>query len=216
MIKQLTPLPEFLVSRYKKWKSTSYLDNQNHFKKLASFGQSPQTMVISCCDSRIHATSIFGADAGEFFIHRNIANLIPPYSPDGENHGTSAAIEYATKELKVKHLIILGHTDCGGIKSGHNLHSNTSKPNYEFINKWLNILLPAYNKIDKNVSKKKQIKKLEEESIKISINNLFGFPYIKKTVEEKKLSIHGLIHDIGNGELKFLNPLTEDFEILKN
>ena len=81
-------------------------------------------MVISCCDSRIHATSIFGADEGEFFIHRNIANLVPVYSPDGENHGTSAAIEYAIKELKVQHLIILGHKDCGGIKNGHYIHSN--------------------------------------------------------------------------------------------
>ena len=97
MSKQLYPLPEFLVSRYKKWKKSSYLDNQNHFKKLASFGQRPSTMVISCCDSRVHATSIFGADAGEFFIHRNIANLVPPYSTDVENYGTSAAIEYATK-----------------------------------------------------------------------------------------------------------------------
>jgi carbonic anhydrase len=212
MIKKLKPLPEFLVIRYKKWKTNTYLDSENHFKKLASFGQNPSTMVISCCDSRIHATSIFGVDAGEFFIHRNIANLIPPYSPDGENHGTSAAIEYATDVLNVKHIIILGHRDCGGIKNGHNLHSNGSTPNYEFINKWLSILLPAFNNITKNVSEKKQIEKLEEESIKISINNLFSFPFIQKLVKEKKISIHGLIHDIGSGELSFLNPLTEKFE----
>ena len=212
MIKQLEPLPEFLVSRYKKWKSGSYLDNADHLKKLASFGQNPSSMVISCCDSRVHATSIFGADAGEFFIHRNIANLVPPYSPDGENHGTSAAIEYATKKLKIQHLIILGHKDCGGVKSGHSLHSSNLNPEYEFINKWLSILLPAFNNIAKDISEKKQIEQLEEESIKISINNLYSFPYIKKAVEDKNLSIHGLIHDIGSGRLKFLNPRTEEFE----
>ncbi len=212
MINQLSPLPEFLVQRYKKWKSSSYIDNQKQFKILASFGQSPSSMVISCCDSRIHATSIFGADAGEFFIHRNIANLVPPYYPDGENHGTSAAIEYAIKELKVQHLIILGHKDCGGIKSGHKLHSNGGNEKYEFINKWLNILLPAYNKITKDIPENKQIEQLEEESIKISINNLFTFSYIKKAVENKKLSIHGLIYDIGLGKLKCLNPITEKFE----
>ena len=214
MINKLSPLPKFLLDRYKKWKSSVYLENEAQLRKLASSGQSPSTMVISCCDSRIHATSIFGADEGEFFIHRNIANLVPPYSPDGENHGTSAAIEYAIKELKVHHLIILGHRDCGGIKSGHHMHSNSEDSKYEFINKWLSILLPAFNNIEKTVSNAKQIEELEEESIKNSVINLFSFPYIKKAVEDKNLSIHGLIHNIGSGGLKFLNPFTEDFENL--
>ncbi len=214
MSKQIAPLPEFLVTRYKKWKSTSYSKNANHFKKLASFGQNPSSMIISCCDSRVHVTSIFGAEEGEFFIHRNIANLVPPYSPDGENHGTSAAIEYAIKELKIQHLIVLGHKDCGGIKNGYKLHSLDQKPDYEFINNWLGILLPAFENISKDVAEVKQIEQLEEESIKVSINNLFSFPDIKKAVDGNNLSIHGLIHDIGSGELKFLNPLTEEFENL--
>ena len=214
MIKKLSPLPKFLVNRYKGWKATTYVENISWYKKIALEGQSPKAMVISCCDSRVHVTSIFGADEGEFFIHRNIANLIPPFSPDGDHHGTSAAIEYATKELKVPHIIVLGHTGCGGIKSGHNLHSNIIKQEYVFINKWLNILLPAFNNISKNISEKEQIKLLEEESIKISINNLFDFPNIKETVEKNNISIHGLIHDIGSGTLKSLNPKTEQFEII--
>tara|TARA_B100001059_G_scaffold111964_1_gene112189 strand:+ start:503 stop:1147 length:645 start_codon:yes stop_codon:yes gene_type:complete len=212
MNSNLSTLPNFLVNRYKKWKSGTYLENEAQLRKLASSGQRPSTMVISCCDSRVHATSIFGADEGEFFIHRNIANLVPPYSPDGENHGTSAAIEYAIKELKVHHLIILGHKDCGGIKNGYHMHSSLKNPNYEFINKWLNILLPAFNKIQKSESEQKQINQLEQESIKESINNLFNFPFIKKAIEDNNLSIHGLIHDIGSGSLMFLNPVTEDFE----
>ena len=106
MTNKISLPPKFLIDRYKNWKSSEYLKYKVKFRKLASSGQSPSTMVISCCDSRIHATSIFEADEGEFFIHRNIANLVPPYSPDGANHGTSAAIEYAIKELKVKHLIL--------------------------------------------------------------------------------------------------------------
>ena len=157
MTNTISPLPKFLIDRYKNWKSSEYSKNKVQLRKLASSGQSPSTMVISCCDSRIHATSIFGAEEGEFFIHRNIANLVPLYSPDGENHGTSAAIEYAIKELKVKHLIILGHKDCGGIKYGHNMNSSSENTNYEFINKWLSILQPAYNKIQKDVSEQKQI-----------------------------------------------------------
>ena len=212
MINKISPPPKFLIDRYKKWKSNEYLQNEVKLRNLASYGQSPSTMVISCCDSRIHVTSIFGADEGEFFIHRNIANLVPPYSPDGENHGTSAAIEYAIKELKVQHIIILGHKDCGGIKYGHSMHSSSINTNYEFINKWVSILLPAYKKIQKNVSIQEQINQFEQESIRASINNLFSFPFIKKAIDENNISIHGLIHDIGSGNLKFLNPVTENFE----
>ena len=212
MTKKISPPPKFLIDRYKKWKSSEYLKNEVQLRKLAFTGQNPSTMVISCCDSRIHATSIFGADEGEFFIHRNIANLVPPYSPDGENHGTSAAIEYAIKELRVQHIIILGHRDCGGIIYGHHMHSSLANNNYEFINQWVSILLPAYNIIQKDVSKQEQINQFEQESIKISINNLFSFPFIKKAIAENNLLIHGLIHDIGSGNLKFLNPVTENFE----
>ena len=212
MINKLSPPPKFLIERYKNWKSSKYLKNEAKLRKLASSGQNPSTIVISCCDSRIHATSIFGAEEGEFFVHRNIANIVPPYSLDGINYGTSAAIEYAIKELKVNHLIILGHNDCGGIKYGHKVHSDSANSNYEFINKWLSILLPAYKKIQKNISEQEQINQFEQESIKISINNLFSFPFIKKAVDENNLSIHGFIHDIGSGNLKFLNPVTDDFE----
>ena len=208
----ISPIPKYLIERYHNWKAIEYEKNKKWFYHLAAEGQHPTTMVISCCDSRVHITSIFGADEGEFFIHRNIANLVPIYSPDGENHGTSAAIEYAIKELKVKHLIILGHKDCGGIKNGHYIHSNSANPKYEFINKWLSILLPAYNKIQKDISEQKQIHQLEQESIKVSINNLFSFPFVKKEIDENNLSIHGLIHDIGSGNLEFLNPVTENFE----
>ena len=213
MNNKISPPPKFLIDRYKKWKSSEYIKNEGKLRNLASFGQSPSTMVISCCDSRIHATSIFGADEGEFFIHRNIANIVPPFSPDGEYHGTSAAIEYATMVIKVSHLIILGHRDCGGIKSFYNSRNNKNS-DYFFINKWLNILSPILSKISNDISPSNQIELLEEENIKNSINNLFSFPNIKNAVENNNLSIHGLIHDIGTGKLKYLNPSTEKFELL--
>ena len=107
------PLPSYLITRYHGWKATSYSDNEPWYRNLADNGQNPRAMVISCCDSRVHVTSIFGAEQGEFFIHRNIANLVPPYSPDGEHHGTSAAIEYAVGALKVAHIIVVGHSKGG-------------------------------------------------------------------------------------------------------
>ena len=109
------PLPSLLVQRYHGWKATTYTENKSWYKRLADEGQRPKTMIISCCDSRVHVTSLFGADQGEFFIHRNIANLVPPYEPDGNQHGTSAAVEYAVTALKVAHLIVMGHSSCGGV-----------------------------------------------------------------------------------------------------
>ena len=212
MMNNLSPLPKFLVNRYNEWKSTTYLENSNKFKRLAELGQSPSSMVISCCDSRVHVTSIFGAEEGDFFIHRNIANLVPPFSPDGEHHGTSAAIEYAINELKIRHLIILGHTECGGISTSYKLHSKKESKNYLFINKWLDILRPAYKKISKNISKEDQLAQLSEESIKNSLQNLFKFPNINQLVKKNELFVHGLIHNISSGGLKYLNPETGKFE----
>ncbi len=211
MINKLSPLPNFLINRYKNWRSISYLNNSDKFKKLSTFGQNPSSLVISCCDSRVHATSIFQAEEGDFFIHRNIANLVPPFSLNGEHSGTLAAIEFAVIELKVSHIIIMGHTQCGGIKNGYYLHTNKNK-SYLFINKWLSILLPSFKKISKSLSHESQIEELEKESIKTSLENLFTFPFIIKRVEDKNLKIHGLLYDLATGGLKHLNPLTGKFE----
>ena len=117
-------LPTYLIDRYRGWRATGYEENKSWYSKIANQGQNPRSMVISCCDSRIHVTSIFGSDNGEFFIHRNIANLVPPYNADGDHHGTSAAVEYAVKSLKVSNIIILGHSFCGGVSSGYDLFKN--------------------------------------------------------------------------------------------
>ena len=212
MIKKISPLPEFLIERYNNWRSTLYSNNIKKFNKLAIQGQNPYSMVISCCDSRVHVTSIFGSDEGEIFIHRNIANLVPPYSPNEIYDSTAAAIEYATKELKIRHLIILGHTGCGGIKTSYLIHKKKLNRNYTFIDKWLSIIQPAHNSIAKSFSEEDQIEQLGEESVKNSLNNLFSFPDIKLLVENNNLSIHGLIHDIGSGRLKYLDPITQTFQ----
>ena len=117
MMNNKTHFPKFLTNRYKFWKSTIYLQNEKNIKKLAKLGQKPKAMIISCCDSRVNLASIFRAKEGDFFIHRNIANIIPPYGSTKTDHSTFAAIEYAIKELKVPNFIVMGHTKCGGIKA---------------------------------------------------------------------------------------------------
>ena len=210
----LKPLPEYLVQRYYGWKATTFANNKSWYHKLAEDGQNPRAMIISCCDSRVHVTSIFGSDAGEFFIHRNIANLVPPFKEDQDYHGTSAAIEYAVKTLKIPHIIVLGHSTCGGVQSSFdyfsgnnsNLHKDSS-----FVASWLEILRPSYEKISSDLSESEKIKLLEKSTVLTSIENLTTFPFIKEAIKNETISLHGLWHDIGTGDLMFFDNKLNQF-----
>lgn len=201
---QIRPLPGFLVQRYHGWKATSYSENQAWYRRLADEGQRPRGMVISCCDSRVHVSSIFGADAGEFFIHRNVANLVPPYEPDGDPHGTSAAIEYAVTALHIPHLIVIGHSQCGGVAGCHAMCSGKA-PQLEdktsFVGRWMDILRPGYEKIDTSLPHDEQLRALEKQAVVTSLENLLTFPFIVEARKKQELSLHGLWTDIGEGEL---------------
>ncbi|WP_313137250.1 carbonic anhydrase [Paracoccus jeotgali] len=196
-------LPHYLVSRYNGWRATTFAENRAWYSRLADEGQRPRAMVISCCDSRVHVTSIFGADTGEFFIHRNIANLVPPYTPDGNQHGTSATVEYAVLALKVAHLIVMGHTKCGGVAGCHAMCSGQA-PDLEedssFIGRWMDILRPGYERIS-DLPEPDQVPALEREAVMISLENLMTFPFVRDAVDTGHLTLHGLIHDIGDGTL---------------
>ena len=165
-------------------------------------------MVISCCDSRVHVTSIFGADQGEFFIHRNIANLVPPYQPDGAQHGTSAAVEYAVTALKVSHLIVMGHSSCGGVKGCYDMCSGAA-PELEaeesFVGRWMDILRPGYDRLAPG-DDAARTRALEKGAVVISLENLMTFPFVASAVESGRLSLHGLWHDIGGGDLECFDP----------
>ena len=201
-------LPTYLVKRYKTWQTGKFEENKLRYKQLAEQGQHPQAMVISCCDSRVHATAIFGSETGEFFIHRNIANLVPPYNPDGEHHGTSAAIEYAVTVLKVPHLIVLGHSNCGGVNACHKMCSGNApelKEKSSFIGQWIEILRPGYDRVQHIENPENQIAALEKEGVILSLENLMSFPFVKAAVEHGSLSLHGLWTDIGEGTLFVYN-----------
>ncbi len=207
------PLPEYLVKRYHGWKATSYSENRSWYRKLAEDGQHPRAMVISCCDSRVHVTSIFGADSGEFFIHRNIANLVPPYAPDGAQHGTSAAVEYAVGALKVPHLIVLGHSGCGGVKGCYDMCSGNA-PDLEktssFIGRWMDILRPGFEALPEG-SPEDRLAALEKSAVLVSLENLMTFPFVREAVEAGTLTLHGLWNDIGAGGLEGFDPDEDRF-----
>ena len=199
----IAPLPADLTDRFKAWQSSDYEQNRDLYKTLGQ-GQSPHSMIISCCDSRVHSMSLFGGESGEFFIHRNIANMVPPYEDDDGQHGTSAAIEFAVNHLKVSRLIIMGHSSCGGIKGGYDLCQNgESSPiaATTFIHKWVKMVEPAFNRLDKSKPEDQQIADLEKTSIMVSMENLMSFPFIRDAVAENRLTLHALWHDIGPGQL---------------
>ena len=148
-------LPDFLVDRYKDWKENIFLEKEHTYKLLAKKGQKPNTMIVSCCDSRVYPSIIFKANEGEFFVHRNIANIIPSFNADKINHSTLSAIEYAIHTLKIKDLIILGHSNCGGIKHAYELFSGEIEKNNSFVDKWIENIKPVYNIVNKVKNEKK-------------------------------------------------------------
>ncbi len=197
-------LPLYLVQRYHGWRATAYQENRVWYRRLSEDGQHPRAMVIACCDSRVHVTSIFGADTGEFFIHRNIANLVPPYAPDGEQHGTSAAVEYAVKTLKVAHLVVVGHTNCGGVQGCHAMcsgHAPELEEKTSFVGRWMDILRPGYERVT-GLPAEQQIRALEQQAVLVSLENLLTFPFINAAVASGDLSMHGVLHDIAEGTLE--------------
>lgn len=201
-MKNAKPLPAYLVQRYHGWNATTFAANRAWYRRLADEGQRPRAMVISCCDSRVHVTSIFGADTGEFFIHRNIANLVPPYKPDGDKHGTSAAVEYAVTALKVAHLIVMGHSSCGGVAGCHAMCSGQAPELEEqssFVGRWMDILRPGYERVKGKSDD--EVGALEREGVLVSLENLMTFPFVASAVESGELSLHGLWTDIGDGTL---------------
>jgi len=208
------PLPSYLIQRYHGWKATSYQENQGWYRRLASEGQRPRAMVISCCDSRVHVTSIFGADQGEFFIHRNIANLVPPFEPDGDHHGTSAAVEYAVSVLGVVHLIVLGHSQCGGIQGCIDMcqgHAPELEAKESFVGRWMDILRPKFAEVSDIEDRDEQASQLEKHAVITSLENLMTFPFVAEAVAEGSLNLHGLWTDIGEGGLLCYDNSAEKF-----
>ena len=198
------PLPPYLVQRFHGWRATTYNDNRAWYRRLSEGGQHPRAMVISCCDSRVHVTSIFGADEGEFFIHRNVASLVPPYNSDGGHHGTSAAVEYAVSYLKVAHIIVLGHSNCGGVQGCLDMcqgHAPELEQKSSFVGRWMDILRPGYDRI---VTGNQPVPPaaLEKEAVLISLENLMTFPFVAREVAEDRLTLHGLWTDTGEGLLE--------------
>ena len=218
MFNKKNSLPNFLSKKYRDWKNTTFKEKKKLYKKLVIKGQKPKLMVISCCDSRINVSSIFGADIGDIFIHQNIANIVPPINNKNKQtiSGTFAAVEYAVKELKIQHLIVLGHSNCGGISNSIKIFSNKSKKNKRsFVHNWLQFIKPSFKMLPKKLSLGEKIEFIEKENIKNSLKNLYEFPLVKRAIINEGLSVHGLSYNILNGELSKFDEKSNTFIKIK-
>ncbi|WP_182087248.1 carbonic anhydrase [Aureimonas sp. ME7] len=205
-------LPDSLLHGYRTFVEGRYLQETQTYRALARDGQAPETMVIACCDSRAAPETIFGAGAGELFVVRNVANLVPPYAPDGDFHGTSAALEFAVQALNVRNVVVMGHGRCGGIKAALNVGAEPLSPG-DFIGKWMSILEPVAEPIAASpmmTAGEKQTA-LERISIRTSIANLRTFPYIAAREAAGELSLFGAWFDISTAELWAMDAETGDF-----
>ena len=208
----MTEFPHSLLHGYQSFKDDRYAREHARYRSLAEDGQKPEVMIIACCDSRSAPETIFNAAPGEIFVVRNVANLVPPYEPDGAYDSTSAALEFAVRSLKVRHIVVLGHGRCGGISAVLHPAAEPLSPG-DFIGKWMKLLGPAASEIEAGgpLTDAERQTALERASIRHSIANLRTFPCVSILEDRNRLSLHGAWFDIAHGELWTMNPATGDF-----
>lgn len=181
------------------------------YKGLSTIGQQPDCMIISCSDSRVDPSILFNAAPGELFVVRNVANLIPPYQPEKKSlHGVSAALEFGIQYLNIRHLIVLGHSQCAGIKALYEGLGGTS----DFIEDWVESARSARETVKEHHHHEPQETQLhlcEKEAIKLSVQHLHEFPWIQDKIAAGVLDIHGWYFQVHDGKLFFYNEGTGDF-----
>ena len=193
-----------LLNGYKNFKN-QYALTQKSRLNILSAGQRPRIMVITCCDSRVDPGFILGCEPGDLFVVRNVANIVPPYELDDKHHGTSAALEFGIRFLKIEDLIILGHSNCGGIDA---LLNNDENSHNDFINNWVSIVKPGQ-------FKPTQIDECAKFSLKQSYENCMSFPWIEGRILADQLRIHLWFFDIKSGQILSRNEETDEFKPLE-
>lgn len=178
-----------------------YKKEQALFKQLAE-SQHPKFMIIACADSRVDPCTILGLGLGEAFVVRNVANMVPSYTQNACS-STASAIEYAVLHLKVEHLMVIGHSRCGGIKALMGMKEDGSNRFSEFIEDWVVVAKGASRKVKLGSSSfEEQCASCEKEAVNLSLWNCLSFPFVRETVAAGKLSLHGGYYDFVNGSFE--------------
>src|SRR3954451_12132055 len=207
----MTTFPEHLLEGYKAFATQRLPTEQTRYRELSVKGQFPEVMVIGCCDSRVSPEVIFDVGPGELFVVRNIANLVPVYQPDGNAHGVSAALEYAVTVLKVKHIVVLGHAQCGGIRAFVDKIEPLTPG--DFIGKWMQMFIKPGEVVEQRDGETMQdfVTRIEKAAVFRSLENLTTFPFVRKLVERNELHLHGAYFGVAEGSLFVLDQDAKEF-----
>ncbi len=190
-----------LLEGYRRFRAEVWPAERARYEALAHWGQSPETMVVACSDSRVDPQTIFGAVPGEMFVLRNIAGLVPPYQPDARYHGTSAAIEFGVRVLKVSRLVVLGHAQCGGVRA---MALGAPEAARDFVASWVEIARPALSAEGGDAAGR--LEETEAAVVRLSLANLMTFPWVAEAAAAGRLSLHGFRFDIHTGVLSRVEP----------
>jgi carbonic anhydrase len=198
-----------LIAGYRRFRKESWPNERARYEALATRGQSPHTLIISCSDSRVDPQTVFGAAPGELFVVRNVAGLVPPYQPDARLHGTSAAIEYAVRVLKVRAVVVLGHGNCGGVRA---MIDGVPPEAGDFVENWMKIAEPALERVrehhahdhDHHHGPEDHIAEVEAEVTKLTLENLATFPWIASEAKAGRLGLHAFRFEVFSGSLSML------------
>jgi carbonic anhydrase len=196
------PIPSPLKDGFQRFRAERFETKQRIWRNLAK-GQTPHALIIGCADSRVDPAAIFDAGPGELFIVRNVANLVPPYEPDGAHHGVSAALEFAVKALRVGHIVVLGHKSCGGVHAA----ATGSAAGTEFLERWIDPLAPVRAEAVAALGETDDATlsdDMELRSVRHSIGRLMGFPFVADAVKSGALTLHGARFGIADGDLEWL------------
>ena len=190
-----------LLEGYRRFRTDVWPEQRARYEALSARGQRPETLVIACSDSRVDPQTVFGAGPGELFVIRNVAALVPPYEPDAGYHGTSAALEFGVRVLKVSRIVVLAHAQCGGVQA---MVEGAPPEARDFVTRWMEIAEPVMWPIPRPVPAAEAFARLEAAVIDLSLKNLRTFPWIKSAVQAGKLDLHGFRFDIHTGGLSRL------------
>ncbi len=208
--------PKSLLDGYKAFATQRLPAEQTRYRELSVKGQSPETMVIGCCDSRVSPEVIFDVGPGELFVMRNIANLVPVYQPDANAHGVSAALEFAVTVLKVKHIVVLGHAQCGGIRAFVDKIEPLTPG--DFIGKWMQMFIKPGEVVEQREHETMQdfVTRIEKAAVFRSLENLMTFPFVRRAVEAGQMQLHGAYFGVAEGSLFVLDKATKEFKNARN
>jgi carbonic anhydrase len=207
----IASFPQHLIDGYRAFAAQRLPTEQSRYRELSERGQSPETMVIGCCDSRVSPEVIFDAGPGELFVVRNIANLVPVYQPDSNAHGVSAALEYAVTVLRVKDIVVLGHAQCGGIRAFVDKIQPLTPG--DFIGKWMQMFIKPGEVVEQRDHESMQdfVTRIEKAAVFRSLENLMTFPFVRERVQKGEMSLQGAYFGVAEGSLFVLDPATKEF-----